>query len=68
MAYPYDDYGDLTDAAYDDIWNHLDGFVDEYGNWDDAIDALFDWSHETYPDIDDGDVWDVFRDYYKEAG
>lgn len=68
MAYPYDEYGELTDAAYDDLYERLIFYVDENGgNFEDARGAFFEWAHDEYPDIDDTDLWDVWRDAYGAA-
>lgn len=64
MAYPYDDYGELTDRARDDLWDELVKIAEGSDNWNDTIDRFFDYGHEKYPDIEDYDLWDVFREYY----
>lgn len=67
MAYPYDSDGDLTEDGYNELWDRLVDFVEVEGDWERAREEFFDWAHEEYPNVNDNDLWDVWRDMYESV-
>lgn len=66
MAYPYDQYGEIKPSVYDRLLEINaevlgEGFID----WTEQRERFFMQAREEFPDLEDRDLWDTWRDYYE---